>query len=166
MDLIQALTLSIGILGGALTWLLGGPLSGSGLQIWCAFLGWASFFSAGGTEKALAKSIAGNVWGILWGTLAFIALAVMHVSSPAMVGVIVCISIFLLIPGAYYSWLDVIPAQFYGYSAVAGFIILKNASALDFNFVTGPFTMVCLSMILGNLFGYASGKIAAAIAKK
>jgi hypothetical protein len=61
--------------------------------------------------------------------------------------------------------LDVIPAHFYGYASVAGLIILKGSSALDFHFVTGPSIMIVISMIIGNLFGIASGKIATALAK-
>ncbi|HEY4807169.1 MAG TPA: DUF1097 family protein, partial [Roseiarcus sp.] len=51
MDLITALALSIGVLGGIATFVL---LSfGMGLQIWVAFIAWATFYHCGGKEAGL-----------------------------------------------------------------------------------------------------------------
>jgi hypothetical protein len=163
MKIVTALAVVIGILAGVATWLFVGPLSTTGLQVWAAFIGWASFFSAGGTYVALQKSIAGNVWGVVWGTVAFILVTVLGAAPPFLVGLIVCVTAVVMVLGAYLPMLDVIPAHFYGYASVAGLIILKSASPLDFHFVSGPSIAIIVSIVIGNLFGIASGKIATAL---
>jgi hypothetical protein len=47
MDLIVALAISIGVLGGIATWVSLGPLAGV-LQIWAIFIAWACFYHCGG----------------------------------------------------------------------------------------------------------------------
>ena len=50
MNLTTALALVIGALGAVATWLFLGPLATLGLQIWVAFIAWASFYHCGGGE--------------------------------------------------------------------------------------------------------------------
>ena len=51
MDLITALAVSIGVLGGIATLVLLSPF-GMGIQIWVAFIAWASFYHCGGRRRA------------------------------------------------------------------------------------------------------------------
>jgi hypothetical protein len=51
MDLITALAVSIGVLGGIATYLFLSPI-GLGLQIWIAFVAWGTFYHCGGKEAA------------------------------------------------------------------------------------------------------------------
>jgi len=63
MDLITALALSIGVLGGIATFVL---LSfGMGLQIWVAFIAWATFYHCGGKEAGLTKALTNNIFGAI-----------------------------------------------------------------------------------------------------
>ena len=48
MPLLFALTVSIGLLAVVATWLFLGPLAALGVQIWQAFVAWASFYNNGG----------------------------------------------------------------------------------------------------------------------
>ena len=60
MDLVTALALSIGLLGGVATYLyLSDPLV-LGLQIWAAFIAWASFYHCGGKIQGFISSILAN----------------------------------------------------------------------------------------------------------
>ena len=48
MDLVTALAVSIGLLGGVATYLYLSDFWGLGLLIWAAFIAWASFYLCGG----------------------------------------------------------------------------------------------------------------------
>ena len=56
MDLITALAVSIGVLGGIATFVFLSPF-GWGLHIWAAFIAWATFYHCGGKEAGLTKAI-------------------------------------------------------------------------------------------------------------
>ena len=73
MDLVTALAVSIGLLGGAATYLYLSDFLGLGLQIWAAFIAWASFYHCGGKVQGFTSSILANLWGVLWGALTLIA---------------------------------------------------------------------------------------------
>ncbi len=68
MDIVTALALSIGLLGGVATYLyLSDPLV-LGLQIWAAFIAWASFYHCGGKIQGFISSILANLWGVVMAT--------------------------------------------------------------------------------------------------
>ena len=64
MDLITALAVSIGLLGGVATYIFLSPF-GFGLQIWAAFIDWASFYHCGGKTTGLTSSVLVNLFGVL-----------------------------------------------------------------------------------------------------
>ena len=57
MTLLIALTISIGLLAVAATWLFLGPLAAMNLQIWQAFIAWACFFNTGGKSAGLKTTV-------------------------------------------------------------------------------------------------------------
>ena len=75
MDLIS-LAVSIGVLGGVATFVL--LALGMGVQIWVAFIAWATFYHCGGKEEGL-KALTNNIFGIM----ALIALLLAH-PAPAL----------------------------------------------------------------------------------
>jgi Protein of unknown function (DUF1097) len=162
MNLVTALAIVIGVLGGVATWLYVGPVAGLGLQIWATFIAWACFFHCGGKEDGLKNTIAGNIWGAIMGTIVLIL--VQKAGGGAMgAGLWVAITVAVLIFAAQIPLLGSIPAGVYGYAATAGFALLKGSDALDFSLGTGPFTTVVVSMVIGAVLGYISEKIAGAI---
>ena len=165
MNLVTALALVIGLLGGVATLLFIGPLAPFGLQIWAAFLAWASFFGAGGTRDALVKSLAANLWGVLWATIALVLVGKFGGGGVVVIGAIVGVAVGLMILGAHIPLLSVVPAQVYGFAPTAAFGLLKGAPGTDLGLGTGPFTTIAVSMIIGALFGFASAKIAAMLPK-
>ncbi|HKZ96615.1 MAG TPA: DUF1097 domain-containing protein, partial [Hyphomicrobiaceae bacterium] len=103
MDLITALALSIGVLGGIATFLFLSPF-GMGLQIWAAFLGWASFFHCGGKEKGFLDSVIANIWGAVMAGLTLIAVSGTGLADsfglPIWAGICVAIGVAIMILGA------------------------------------------------------------------
>ncbi|CDX50834.1 conserved membrane hypothetical protein [Mesorhizobium plurifarium] len=166
MKLVTALAVVIGILGVVATYLFAGPASTFGPQIWVAFIAWASFFGAGGTNEALVKSLAANLWGAVWATIALVLAGKFGGGGAPIVAAIVGGTCCLMILGAHFPLLGVIPAQVYGYAATAGFGLLTGASGLDFSLGKGPFTTVAVSLIVGAGFGYLTGVLAGKLVPK
>jgi hypothetical protein len=167
MNLVTALAIVIGVLGAIATWLFLGPAGPLGLQIWVAFVGWASFFHCGGGEAGLKASVPANVWGAIMGTIALILVGQFGGGGLVVVSLIVGVTVFVLIIAAHLPLLASIPAGVYGYASAAAYGLLmgEKASATGFGMGTGVFTTVAVSLIVGALFGWVSGKIAGAMAK-
>jgi hypothetical protein len=169
MDLITALAVSIGVLGGLATFVFLSPF-GFGLQIWAAFIGWASFYHCGGKTQGLTSSTLANLWGVLWGALTLLAVTrtglADSLSLPIWAGICVAIGVGLMILGAKIPIFSAIPAQVYGYAATVAFTLLSNAAgALTLPDLTNPALIVALSLIVGNVLGYISEALAGALAK-
>ncbi|MDT7705021.1 MAG: hypothetical protein QOG20_628 [Pseudonocardiales bacterium] len=167
MKLPVALALVVGIVGGIITWLYVGPLGSLGLVVPATFIAAASFFAAGGDVPGLKRSLAANIWGIIWGTIALIFVGL--VSSPVLVGVAVGGATLLMILGALIPALDFVPGQVLGLATTAAFGLLTKASGTDFSLPTGPFTVMLISFIVGAAYGYACsllvGKLVASTSK-
>ena len=169
MDLITALAVVIGLLGGIATYALLSPF-GYGLQIWAAFIGWASFYHCGGKGHGLRSSTLANLWGVLWATLTLLAVTKAGMSEslglPVWAAICVAIGVGLMIFGANVPGFGAIPAQVYGYAATVAFALLTNtAGALTEPSLANPAIAIALSLVLGNVLGYISEAIAGSLAK-
>jgi hypothetical protein len=151
MDLISALAISIGVLGGIATFVLLSPF-GLGLQIWAAFIAWATFYHCGGKEAGLTKTITHTIFGAI---MAYIALLlVTQVPLGAALGVPLWAAICVL-------------ASVLGYAAVAGMALAGNKlGALTTASLDNPFINIVISLIIGSVLGYISQKVAEAMVKK
>ncbi|MGL4397483.1 MAG: DUF1097 domain-containing protein [Hyphomicrobium sp.] len=164
MNLVTALALVIGALGAVATWLFVGPLAGLGLSIWAAFIGWGSFYSAGGGEKGLKDAIIGALWGALMATVALVLIGMSGGSALEIAG-IVGATVAVMILGAHVPLLSAIPAAVYGYAATAAFALMKaGALATSVDVTASPFVNVVASMVIGAIFGFISEKIAKSVA--
>src|SRR5271167_2352196 len=119
MDLITALALSIGVLGGIATFVL---LSfGMGLQIWVAFIAWATFYHCGGKEAGLTKTITHNLFGAVLGWVLLLLVTQIPLGGvlgvPLWAAICVLITVFILVYAAKSPSLSDIPAAVYGYAA-------------------------------------------------
>ena len=165
MDLITALAVSIGLLGGVATYVF---LSfGMGLQIWAAFIGWASYYHCGGQTKGLTDSIAGAVWGAVMAAAAFALMGVIGLPGALGAAVAVAITVFIMIMGAKVPILSSIPAAVYGYASTAALTLLgkDELAGLGGSLLAVPAVNVAISMIIGAIFGYISQQLAGAISK-
>ena len=167
MSKITALAVSIAILGGVWAYLALNPLASIAL-VWVGFIAWGCFFHTGGDSAALQKTIAGMSYG------AVIAGIALYLVSSGLLGalgvlaapVIIAVTVFFLVIVAGISLLSVVPANVYGYAATAGLALTANTAGnvAATNF-TNPVLLVIVSVILGALFGLASGKLAGALSK-
>jgi len=167
MSKLTALAVSIAILGGVWAFLALNPLAGIGL-VWVGFIAWGCFFHTGGDSAALQKTIVGMSYGAV---IAGVALYLVSSGLLAALGVlaapiIIAATVFLLVIVAGINLLSVVPANVYGYAATAGLALTAgtaaNATVLN---LTNPVLLVIISVIIGALFGLASGKLAGALGK-
>ena len=169
MTSLIALCVSIGVLGGVATYLALGPLAGF-ILIWGIFIGWATFFATGGDTAALKKTIACNVFGVICAWI----MAMILLNTPlgglaaAGAGIAVGLTVLGMCLAAHLPALDSIPASVYGYAATAAYL-LQTEGALDMGPLTaGNFSnaliLISVSLVVGALFGLASGKLGGVLA--
>jgi hypothetical protein len=170
MDMITALAVSIGLLGGIATWLFLGPIGGLGLSIWAAFIGWASFYHCGGKEAGLQKAIVNNVFGVIMGWIALLLVTQIPLANsiglPVWAGICVAVTVFILVIAAKNEMLSDIPAGVFGYAALVALALAGNKlGALTAASLENPLVSIVISVVIGAAFGYVSQKAAGAVAK-
>lgn len=162
MHIITALALVIGVLAGVATYLcLGTPL---GLQVWALFIGWGAFFHCGGKAEGFKAAAVNHVWGCIVAALALIVVGNFG-TSVAITSAIVAVSVIIMIMAAHLPLLGAIPAAVYGYASTAAFALLTKVAIGEAAPMFTAAAIVAGSMIVGNLFGFVSEKIAGSIAK-
>lgn len=171
MSQLSKLALSIGALGAVATWLF---LSVGGILIWAAFIGWGCYFHNGGNNDALKTTIVNNVFGSLCATVAaLLVLAIPLADSltlPVWAGICVGIMVWVLCMAANVKALSSIPSGVYGFASTFAFL-LQTPDKLSIAALTSPslnsaFVVVSVSMVIGAVFGFASGKLAAMMPSK
>lgn len=175
MSQLSALSLSIGVLGAIWAYLCLGPFSGC-LLVWAGFIAWGCFFHTGANNNALTKTIVGTAYGALIGWIAL--LIIVNVAMPALgtlwPAIVVGVTVFFLVIVASINLLSVVPANVYGYAAIVAYSLqtpsappssgpLQNLTSASF---ANPLILLIVSMVIGALFGFASNKLSAALAKK
>jgi uncharacterized protein DUF1097 len=168
MSQLVALSLSIGLLGGVATFVL----RALGLAVWAAFIAWACFFHCGGDTKALKQTVVGNIFGCLMAWVAsFLVISTPLGHNEVGIAAAVAITVFVLCLAAHVPALSVIPASVYGYASTFAYLLLTAqamaiAELTSTDFHRNALLLIVLSMVAGALFGFASGKLAAAVTKK
>ncbi len=170
MDLITALAVSIGVLGGIATFVFLSPF-GMGLQIWAAFIAWATFYHCGGKEAGLSKALIHLIFGAVMAYIALLLVTQVPLGGalgvPLWAGICVLITVFILVYAAKSPTLSDIPASVYGYAATAGLALAGNKlGAVTTASLENPFINIVISLIVGAVLGYISQKIALALVKE
>ena len=130
MPQLVALSLSIAVLGGIWAFIA----LKVGLLVWAGFIAWGCFFHSGGDQKALIKTICGNVYGVI---VAWIALLIIFKAGVGDMGliaicIVVAVTVFFLVIVASIDQLSVVPANVYGYAAtVAWSLSAPSAGGRD-----------------------------------
>jgi hypothetical protein len=160
------LSLSIAVLGAVATWLF---LTVGGVLIWAAFIGWGCYFHNGGNNDALKSTIVNNVFGSLCAWVAALLILGIPLAEqltlPVWAGIGVGVMVWVLCMAADVKALSSIPSGVYGFASTFAFL-LQTPDKLTIPSLTSPslsngFIVVSLSLIIGALFGFASGKLAA-----
>jgi hypothetical protein len=162
MPLLIALAVSIGALAVLATWLFLVPLAALGVQIWQAFVAWASHYHCGGKAPGARNTAVCMSFGAVVGALSVMLAgqlgALGGLAAPAPVAVGVGAAVIVL--AAHLPLLATIPASVYGFACVAGLILLKGVAPLD---ALGP---TIASIVLGAAFGFLSEALAGQLTKQ
>lgn len=168
MSQLLALSVSVGVLGAIWSWICLGPASGY-LLVWVGFIGAACFFGAGGDQKALIRTIVGMIYGaiIAWITLTIINKVPVPSLGAVWPAVVIGVLVFFLVIVASIDVLSCVPANVYGFAAVAGYTLAAGdkADLTAANF-TNPLILVAISAACGGVLGYLMNQLANAIKAK
>lgn len=160
MPLLIALAISIGVLAVVATWLFLGPLAAFHMQIWQAFVAWASFYHCGGKTDGIKKTAVCMSFGAVIGALSVMLAGQLGALGAFAAPVAVGAGAALIVLAAHLPLLATIPASVYGFACVAGLILLgKDMTPLS---ALGP---TIASVIVGAAFGWASEAIGGKLAK-
>jgi len=134
--------ISIGVLAGIWTALSTNiVMTSMPLITWVGFAAWACYFAAGAGVTGLTKSVATNLSGVVYGflVLAFIT----HATFKGNLAIAVAVIALLMCLQASISVLSFIPGAFIGAASYFGTVY--------------SFWPTVVAIVLGALFGYASG---------
>lgn len=170
---LNALAISISVLGALATFLALGPLSGVYL-IWAAFVAWGAFFAFGADIAALQKVIVCGIFGafVAW-AVAVIILTVPLAGTlglPLWAALVVGAGVVAVVLAANIPALATIPATVFGFAASFAFLlqtpdVLKPDVLLSFS-LKNSLIVISLSLIAGAVFGLLSARWGAAMTEK
>lgn len=170
MPLLTALAISIGVLGGFVTYAFVGPAAGYSLQIWAAFVAWAAFYHSGGTSAALKSNNPAHLFGAFVGWAALMGTTSLagQLGVPVAAGICVGIGAAVMVLAANMPALGSIPSSVLGFACVAAYALLANklGTLTATTLADNPFLNIAASMIVGALLGYLSQQIGVALAAK
>ena len=170
MGPLLATAIGVGIFGGIATWFY---LYVGTIMIWAGFVAWACFFAIGGDNEALQKTITCNVFGVIVASITSIVILAVPLADvltlPVWAGVMVFVSVVIYIQASAISVFSSVPATTLGYAATFAYLgqtpKMFSLAALTSLTFENAMVVVTLSMILGALFGYGSGKFSAMLTK-
>ena len=168
MNAIVATAVSVGVLGGIATWLF---LSIGSILIWAAFAAWACYFHSGGDQAALKSTI--NILGVVaaWvAALVILAIPLAEVLTlPVWAGIVVIITVAIYILLAQVEVFASVPGTTYGYACTFAYLLQTpdklNLDTLTSVTMSNALIVVIISMVIGAIFAFVSGKWAAAMTK-
>ncbi|MCK6420824.1 MAG: DUF1097 domain-containing protein [Burkholderiaceae bacterium] len=160
MPLLLALSVSIGLLAIVATWLFLGPLAALHVQIWQAFVAWASHYHNGGKSAGLTKTLVCMVFGALVGMGSVMLAGQLGALGALAAPVAVGIGAALIVLAAHLPMLSTIPSSVYGFACVAGLILLGKDMT-----PTAAIVPTIASIVLGAGFGWLSEFIGGKLTK-
>jgi len=170
MNAIVATAVSVGVLGGIAAWLF---LSVGSILIWAAFAAWACYFHSGGDQAALKSTIICNILGVVaaWvAALVILAIPLAEVLTlPVWAGIVVIITVAIYILLAQVEVFASVPGTTYGYACTFAYLLQTpdklNLDTLTSVTMSNALIVVIISMVIGAIFAFVSGKWAAAMTK-
>ena len=161
---------SVGVLGGIAAWLF---LSVGSILIWAAFAAWACYFHSGGDQAALKSTIICNILGVVaaWvAALVILAIPLAEVLTlPVWAGIVVIITVAIYILLAQVEVFASVPGTTYGYACTFAYLLQTpdklNLDTLTSVTMSNALIVVIISMVIGTIFAFVSGKWAAAMTK-
>ena len=151
MRQLNALSISIGVLGGVATLMTATVLT---VPVWVIFIAWASFFILGAGTDGMARSIASNLTGIV---IASLTLLVIHAlgGGTAVAAIAVGVGSAAMVQASKIPLLSKLPAIVWGFASTVGTVAATGHDITTAS-ISNPALVAALSMVLGAVFGIAS----------
>lgn len=169
MNLLHALALSIGVIGGIVSWAILGPLGGTAIQLWAIFIGWGAYYHSGGTLEAVKKNTPTVVLGcvISWTVLVGTVNLGGSLGVPGAAGVCVAVGAAVAVLAAKIPMFSTIPVTFYGFACVASYALQsdKLGSLFAASLADNPAINIIVSLLIGTIVGYVSETAGGTLAK-
>lgn len=158
MQAKDALSISIGVLGGVATLLTAEVLD---VPVWVIFIAWASFFIVGGGKAGLVRSVASNVTGI---AIATATLLVIDALDGGSVVAAICVGLgsAAMVQASKVELLSTIPAIVWGFASTVGTQAVTGTPITEGS-IDNPALIAAVAMVLGALFGIVSERVGAAM---
>ena len=170
MNKLTATSLSIGLVGGLMSWIYLGILSAS-MAIPVSFIAWGAFAAAGGNNKAVAGTVTPLIYGaiVAWVTALIIMPQLGNVITnvPIANALSVGVSVVALIYGTgKIKAVAATPVAVYGYAAFFALALSGTASGLtDASLFSNPLLFVAGFGVAGTVFGLIANNLAASLGK-
>lgn len=168
MSFINALSLVLTILGGILTYLCLGPLSGW-ILIWAIFIATATGVALGGTPEAFKNMVICGIAGVVIAWIGSMIILNVPLAAtltlPVWAGIVVGITTGCLAFVANIPLFPAIPATVVGYAMTFAHLLGNPGKLLTVSNLTGftylnPVISISLSIIVAAGFGLLSLKLA------
>src|SRR6476659_3057049 len=114
MKQLEALTISIGVLGAVDTWFTAVVIP---LPVWVTFIAWASFVIVGGGTQGWIRSVACNLTGIVIASITLLLIGVLP-DSPVLAAILVGLGSAAMVQASKLSQLTIIPAIVWGFASL------------------------------------------------
>lgn len=147
----QALSISIGVLGGIDTYLTATVIP---VPVWVTFIAWASFFALGGGASGFVRSVASNLTGIFIASLTLLAVAGLS-QDPVVVAICVGVGSAAMVQASKVPLLSVTPAIVFGFASTVGTTV-ATGSPITTPGLANPALVAAAAMVIGGAFGYVS----------
>jgi hypothetical protein len=151
MRQLDALSISIGVLGGVATLMTATVLT---IPVWVIFIAWASFFILGAGTSGMVKSIASNLTGIV---IASLTLLVIHAlgGGTAIAAIAVGVGSAAMVQASKIGLLSKIPAIVWGFASTVG-TAAATGHGITTASISNPALVAALAVIMGAVYGIAS----------
>lgn len=172
MKNLNALAISISVLGALATFLALGPFSGVYL-IWAVFVAWGAFYALGADLAALQKLIVCGVFGALVAWVVAVAILALPFAGllglPLWAALAVGVGVVVVVLAANVPALATIPATVFGFASTFAYLLqtpdMLSLDVLLSATLKNSVIVVSLSLVVGGLFGLVSARWGAAMTK-
>lgn len=161
MNKSEALSLSIGVLGGIDTYLTATVFP---VPVWVTFIAWASFFALGGGKTGFLMSVASNLVGIAIASLTLLSVGLIS-QHPMVVAICVGVGSAAMVQASKVPLLSITPGIVFGFASTVGTTAVLG-HPISTPGLGNPALVAATAMILGAMFGYVSEVLGNVLASK
>ena len=149
MKQLEALTISIGVLGAVDTWFTAVVFP---LPVWVTFIAWASFVIVGGGTQGWVRSVACNLTGIVIASITLFVIGLLP-ESALIAAILVGLGSAAMVQASKLAPIPVIPAIVWGFASLVGTTFATGTPVTTPVFIGHPTLVAAAAMIVGATFG-------------